>query len=325
MLSQVVYQTNADYFDSVEAMAKNPLVVSETTAKGILTFRFVESKTVFLLSPQGKLQVKWNDISEKRTLYKLVKSLLVVKGNEKIVIKPLKQQAWIDYPVPDSFKLYWCDVATEYILKKPESESVKQSGVPKVKNEAGAIKHALDDLRREFRFLREPTLNEVALRSGCLRPRTLKNQLETAGWRDSKPSSFEFSAEEAIELASWIRLKEKGTTNNPLMANCNKIIESATLSNIEKARTLLQAFPELIPEADMKDLVWPEETKKVWRQVFGTALPAEQRAQRELEGARFSRTFFGDGVSVKTIIPFLSGISSRTPSRNKEDTSDKTA
>ena len=76
----------------------------------LIKFWFSYSLTLFLmLASTGKLQVKWSDLHEKKTLYKLVKNLLVANPNEKLVIKPLRQQTWIEYPVPESFKLYWCE------------------------------------------------------------------------------------------------------------------------------------------------------------------------------------------------------------------------
>ncbi len=110
-------------------MVKNcSLVIADTTAKGLLWFKFKDSRTVFQLSPMGKLQVKWNDLDEKKTLFKLVKNLLVANQNEKLVIKPLKQQTWIEYPVPESFKFYWCDEVTEFVHKKtPETKEEEKS------------------------------------------------------------------------------------------------------------------------------------------------------------------------------------------------------
>ena len=89
----------------------------------MLWFKFKDSQTVFQLSPIGKLQVKWNDLDEKKTLYKLVKNLLVANPNERLVIKPLKQQTWIEYPVPEPLKFFWCDEVTEFVHKKaPETK-----------------------------------------------------------------------------------------------------------------------------------------------------------------------------------------------------------
>jgi hypothetical protein len=39
--------------------------------------------------------------------------LLVATESEKLGIKPKKRQVWIDYPVPESFRLFWCDEVTE--------------------------------------------------------------------------------------------------------------------------------------------------------------------------------------------------------------------
>ena len=36
--------------------------------EGLLWFKFKDSPTVFQLSPIGKLEVKWNDLDEKKTL-----------------------------------------------------------------------------------------------------------------------------------------------------------------------------------------------------------------------------------------------------------------
>ena len=79
---QVVYQTNADLIASYEAMMKYSLVVADITEKGLLWFKFNDNRPVFQLSLEGKLQVKWSDISKKRTLRGLVKNLLIVKINE---------------------------------------------------------------------------------------------------------------------------------------------------------------------------------------------------------------------------------------------------
>lgn len=118
MPTQVVYQTNADWYQTREAIVNNPLMKSDTTEKGLIKFWFKSNPTLFMLSPNGKLQVKWNNLNEKKTLYRLVQNLLVAKLGEKLTITPLKQQTWIEYPVPESFKLYWCDKVSEFILKK---------------------------------------------------------------------------------------------------------------------------------------------------------------------------------------------------------------
>jgi hypothetical protein len=110
-----VYQTNADYRDSYEKLRKAGAILSLTqTQKGLIWFRIKGTESVFLLSPKGKLQIKWNNRDEKNTLLNIVKELLVPKDKEILRIQAKKQQVWIDYPPPQDFQLYWCDEATEY-------------------------------------------------------------------------------------------------------------------------------------------------------------------------------------------------------------------
>ena len=114
---QVVYKSNVDFVASYENLAQpSSLTVADITQKGILWFRFKDTKTIFQIFPSGKIQVKWNNMEEKKTLLKLAKNLLVAKDGEKLWIKPDKQQVWIPYPVPESFRLYWCDEQSEYQL-----------------------------------------------------------------------------------------------------------------------------------------------------------------------------------------------------------------
>jgi len=290
MSSQVVYQTNADWHDSYDAMAKNTLVTVEQTKKGLLWFHFKESRTVFILSPAGKLQVKWRDLHEKRILYKQVKNLLVAKPSDKLTIKPLKQQMWIDYPVPESFKIYWCDYLDEFVLKKPsggkaeEAMNERQHGkqgldsLIRYRNEAAAVKKALEELRHEFRFFREPTLNEVALKSGCFTDsRYMKDYLFLAGWKPPRLNDIDFIkslAEQAINLAAWLRFKSSGELNPQLIARSKRAIDAASMSAIGSAQEILKKYPEIVPEIKETELKWPDEAKKKWMEVFGCDPPA---------------------------------------------------
>ena len=234
--------------------ANNTLVVLAPTKKGLLWFRFVDSRTVFQLSPMGKLQVKWGDLNEKRTLYKLVKNLLIATPNEKIVIKPLKQQLWIEYPVPESLKLYWCDTTTELVLKtQPENKTddfkpSKTSGGKPVnagasrseKSKRGVrpidVKNALEELRREFRFFLEPTSNEVALKSDRLDSITLKIGLTLGFWKNQTPQEAKDVAEKAINLTGWLKIRESGELNIQLVALSNEAVNAASLEVIRRAQ-----------------------------------------------------------------------------------------
>lgn len=290
MSSQVVYQTNADWHDSYDALAKNTLVTVEQTKKGLLWFHFKESQTVFILSPTGKLQVKWRDLHEKRILYKQIKNLLVAKPNEKLTIKPLKQQMWMEYPVPESFKIYWCDHFSEFGLKKPYGSNTEEAlnerqhseqekgSLIRFRNEAAAVKNALEELRQEFRFFREPTLNEVALKSGCFTDSSyMKDYLFLAGWKPSRLNDIDFIkslAEQTINLAAWLRFKTSGELNPQLIARSKRAIDTASMSAFGRAQEILKKYPEIVPEINETEIKWPDEAKKKWIEVFGCEPPA---------------------------------------------------
>jgi hypothetical protein len=278
-------------------MVKNTLVQADMTEKGLLWFRFKDNPTPFLLSPAGKLQVRWKDLSEKKTLFRLLRNLLVAKPSEKLVIKPLKQQAWIDYPPPLSFKVYWCDYATEFVLRSTnENEEEGKSGktqvidgvsssgtvskndveslrVEKFRGELADVRKALEDLRHEYRFFREPTLNEVAVKSGCLDSEILRIGLSLAGWKSQPHKEAKRTAEEAINLAGWLWLKEKGELSPLLFTLYKMSIEAASMSVIGKAQAILKNYPDLVPKVSGEALRWPDETKRKWMQLFGVRPP----------------------------------------------------
>jgi len=273
MLSQVVYETNADLIASHEAMVKNPLVVADVTEKGLLWFRFIDNRTVFLLSPLGKLQVKWNDVSEKRTLFKLVRNLLVPRPDEKLSITPKKQQTWIDYPVPESFKLYWCDLESEFVLKKSNENGEKQQPVEKF--EWMPVVEAVIELRRELRVFREPTFNEVAMKSGCLDSRILRIGLTLASWKEQSQQEAKWVAKQAIDLAGWLRFRKCGDLNPTLVALAKEAVDSASLKAIGRAQVILKNCPDLVPKVDGATLRWPDEAKMEWIRIFGGEPPAQ--------------------------------------------------
>ncbi len=267
MLAQVVYETNADLDLTHETMVKNPLVVADKTEKGLLWFKFKESRTVFQLSPIGKLQVRWNDVSEKRMLFRLVKNLLVAKSKERLLIKPLKQQTWIEYPVPETFKLYWCDSATELTLKPPESE--KSVFIPS--DYADKNWTLLEALRDEFCFFREPTMKELESRTAYVSPKLM----HFFGWRTQTEWDAKHEAEQAINLAGWLRFKASGEVNPRLLAFAKEVIRTAPNNVRNRAEILLKNYPSLIPRVRM-ELSWPEETKKKWKSIMGAEPPASK-------------------------------------------------
>jgi hypothetical protein len=290
MSTQVVYQTNADWHATREALANNALMKSDTTEKGLIKFWFKNNPTLFMLTPTGKLQVKWSDVNEKKTLFNLLKNLLVSNPNEKLVIKPLKQQTWIDYPTPVPFKLYWCSEVTEFVLKKPSGSKAEEAlnerqhskqekgSLIRYRNEAAAVKNALEELRHEFRFFREPTLNEIALKSKCFSDsRYIKDYLFLAGWKPPRLNDIDFIkslAEQTINLTAWLRFKHSGELNPQLIALSKKAIDTASMSVIVRAQEIIKKYPEIVPEINETELKWPDETKKKWIEVFGCDPPA---------------------------------------------------
>ncbi len=287
MLAQVVYETNADFALSYEVMVKNQLVVVDRTEKGLLWFKFKNNRTVFQLSPFGKLQVKWNDVSEKRTLFRLVKNLLITQSNEKLLIKPVKQQTWIEYPVPRSFKLYWCDKESEFIVKTSknrDSSATRQKasddggttfdGLKWVNDRSTRIIGVVEGLRRELRYFREPTFNEVVMKSGWLDVRTIRMFIGSSGWKDESPLSAKLEGKEAINLAGWLLYKQSGELNPRLIDLAKEAFDRAMFESIKRAQIILENYPELVPKIVGRKLLWPEETKKEWIRIFGCNPPA---------------------------------------------------
>jgi hypothetical protein len=114
--TQIVYETNIDYEATYSSLYRNSLLDNlHQTQKGLIWFRFKNTQTIFMISPDGKMQVKWNDTEEKKILLKLLKSLLIADKGHKLRIKPAKQQVWVPYPPPEPLKLFWCDEETTYI------------------------------------------------------------------------------------------------------------------------------------------------------------------------------------------------------------------
>jgi hypothetical protein len=114
MKTQIVYETNLDYEASYESLAQSYIAVVDKTRKELISVKFKGTRTIFIISPKGKIQVLWKDVAEKKVLFKVLCNLLVPKAGETLKIKPTIQQAMIPYPPPSNFKLYWCDEETKY-------------------------------------------------------------------------------------------------------------------------------------------------------------------------------------------------------------------
>jgi hypothetical protein len=291
MAAQVVYKSNFDYHATYEKLRQSTVGALDVTQKGLIWFKFYGTRTVFLLTPGGFIQVKWSDPEEKKVLFKVFKGLLVPAAGKKLTVKPLKQQLWVDYPAPPDFKIYWCETETEYAKQAEFEPSLLKS-----------VRKAVEELRRQLFFLREPTVTEVALKTGRT-PETVRPILyklaPKIGWREQGGEEAEKEAEEAVNLAGWLSWLKKGEENQELRWRAEEAVGKAPPNVVERAEKILENFPEMAPEAKPSSrkvsdtgrfftsaglAAWPEEAKKAWRRAFLKESPSS---------ASGSRTFFG--------------------------------
>lgn len=119
MKNQVVYSTNADYDATYERIGKSDIAsVSQTKHDcGNIKGEIKESKTLFLLSRNGTLQIAWRSLEQKIKDFEIIKSLLVPKEGEKLIVEPEFQHVHNRIPYPESnfsIKLYWCNKVYHY-------------------------------------------------------------------------------------------------------------------------------------------------------------------------------------------------------------------
>lgn len=149
------------------------------------------------------------------------------------------------------------------------------------------VREVVEELRREFFFLREPTVKEVALRVGELPEKvreTLYSIAPKIGWREQEKDEMEKEAEDAINLAGWLKWLKKGEQNSELAKMAEYALQTASRHTIEMANRILENFPEIVPEAYPSSsgphhfveagLEWNNETLKAWRRVFKSDPPA---------------------------------------------------
>jgi hypothetical protein len=272
MPSQVVYQTNADYYASEEAIANNNLIISEKTKKGLLWFRFASSGTIFLLSPNGKLQVKWNNIEEKKLLYKLVKKLLIAEKNQEFDIKPLKQNCWINYPEPESFKVYWCDQSTEFVNKKCTEQSSGQS--------CNAIWGYTDGGKYCIRAPTSVEIDKEKLQDFAKKNHDLFEEIRNYQamdfaeliWKHATDcysiSELEQRTKEAINLAICIRYFNKAEKPPETLKIYRRTLRHSSENSILAAKTILRICPQLVGRITVSGVEWKDETKDRWERIF---------------------------------------------------------
>jgi hypothetical protein len=157
----------------------------------------------------------------------------------------------------------------------PTSEATNHSIC---KSEVERVRKALEELRCEFRFFKEPTVKQVACRAG-LRPDIVESVLYAlapkTGWEEPQENAKK-EAEDAINLAGWLCWKQKSEQNSRLEALAAEAINNASPGSKRRAQDILKMYPDLVPVVDRTELRWPEETKRNWRQIFGCEPPSPQ-------------------------------------------------
>lgn len=118
MKFQILYECpDLDFQASYEKLAQSNLVSVDTTEKGLLYTYFKNFKVLFLISPKGKIQVKWEDPKQKEILVELLRSLLVSSTGKDVVLHPLEQNITVEYPAPKEIELWWCGEKDSYVHK----------------------------------------------------------------------------------------------------------------------------------------------------------------------------------------------------------------
>jgi DNA-binding HxlR family transcriptional regulator len=148
-----------------------------------------------------------------------------------------------------------------------------------------AVEQAVKAIRKENRFLKEPTIKEIAARVGDT-PENVNPVIyrlaPKIGWREQTVEEAESEARDALEVAAWMRWLERGKPNAELESMANEDIEAASKSVKDKAKRLLKNCPEIVPEAkpsvggrgafSTAGLEWPNETFNAWVKVFRSPL-----------------------------------------------------
>jgi len=161
------------------------------------------------------------------------------------------------------------------------------------------VKKTLEELRREYRFFREPTVEEVAVKIGEL-PETTRSILyklapETE-WKEQEKEQAKEEAKESINLAGWMKWLKQGdeygeyspTQIEELNKKAEQKKQQATPDVAERAERILENYPELSPRARPSVSSpghfapagfdsWPEETNRIWRRVFHEEAPKSGR------------------------------------------------
>ena len=229
----------------------------------------LEQDIVSLLQKHEPNMLRWNEIVENlwqayKHRYKDKKVLGVAVTNKLrlLVAKGKVSHEELFYGTPNSLT--------------PDAISSSEKS-KKAQAELNGVRMALEGLQRDFRYFREPTLIEVSCKAG--KPPAIVEPILYAlandtGWKPQENPEKE--AEEAINLAGWLCWKQKSEQNKRLEALSDEAINNASAGSRRRAEVILRSYPDLVPVVDRAELRWPEETQRVWRQIFDSRPPSPQ-------------------------------------------------
>jgi rubrerythrin len=175
--------------------------------------------------------------------------------------------------------------------------------------EVERVLQAIELTRHELRLFREPTIKELAAKLACneANARFILYELirvHMTDWEEQSEEQAQREAKDALDFAGLLSWKEKNEPNTQLESYYKKAASQASPETSKRARCILVNYPNLVPKewsvpdlppkaeskrprgkglvAPKPDLYeaglwWPEETKTVWRRVFGNEPPAEWR------------------------------------------------
>jgi len=154
----------------------------------------------------------------------------------------------------------------------------------KAEAEQKDVMDAMEELRRELRFFREPTVDEVALKTGrkleTVKP-LLYSLAPKTGWKPQSQERAEKEAKDTINLAGWLCWKEKSGYLNPKLEDQSRLedqskeaVNNASADMHRRAQNILTNYPDLVPKVyrrkttaigdrDLAGLVWSE-TRFYW-------------------------------------------------------------
>lgn len=148
------------------------------------------------------------------------------------------------------------------------------------KAERDRIIVAIEELRNELRFFREPKIVEVAERVSKtpdeVAPAIYALATET-GWSEPDENT-QIEAKDSINLAGWLNAEENHEISAELKPRSDEAKAQASKKTQQRAQNIRKYFPNLVPKIIETYLIWPDATRAVWYQIFKTEPPSPRLA-----------------------------------------------